>query len=270
MVELAYVWVGLVGGGEVGRGWASGARGPGRALVGLDGPGWAWVGCSDVGGLCACRRGPARVGPVFTLVGGSAWGPAMRSSRLRRALHATCPAPHRAAPHPGRGAREQHGQLRGVRPTPGAGRAGGAAWSTCLDHMTGHHRCGRRSGRAPPEGTGIYRGQRLGRGLPFARGPCAGGRSGVWAGLGPRGGAGADSDGGGDRDTGPDPDARAGTATGSAPGTECGPSVPWTRPPAPAGRCGNDEGDPAHVVRGTGSPVVLVGDTGIEPVTSSV
>lgn len=47
----------------------------------------------------------------------------------------------------------------------------------------------------------------------------------MWAGLGPRGGAGADSDGGGDRDSGSDPDARAGTATGSATGTECGPSV---------------------------------------------
>lgn len=153
---------------------------------------------------------------------------------------------------------------------PGAGRAGGAAWSTCLDHMTGHHRCGRRSGRAPPEGTGVYRGQRPGRGLPLARSPCAGGRSEVWAGPGPRGGAGVDSDGGGDRDSSSDPDARTGTATGSATGTECGPSLPWTRSPAPAGRCGNDEGDPAHVVRGTGSPVVLVGDTGIEPVTSSV
>jgi hypothetical protein len=78
MVELAYAWVGLVGGEGVGFG----ARGAGRALVGLGGPGGAGrtrAGCAE-GGWSASRWRLARIGPVFALVGASVRGGCVRDA----------------------------------------------------------------------------------------------------------------------------------------------------------------------------------------------
>lgn len=228
--------MGGIGGGVERRagGGLRGLGGPGWALVGLDGPGRVvptWGG--------SCRRGRLVRVPTAArsrwsgIRPGRRGGAGARDAGFKTPQGSACNMPGTAprripAPVPASGADSR----AAVRPAPGAGRASGAVWSTWLDPITGHRRCGRRSGRAPPGGTGIYRGQRLGRGLPLAWSPCAGGGSGVWAGLGPRGGAGADSDGGRDRDSGSDPDARTGTATGSATGTECAPPAPWARPPA--------------------------------------
>lgn len=219
-VELAYVRVGMVGGGAVGRGGL-------RGLGGLDGLGRterACAGRADAGGWWASWWWRACVGPVFALVGGSASGPATLSSdaEFKVSQGSACNMPG-AAPRRIPAAVRASGadSCATVRPTPGAGGARGVAWSTWLRRRAGHLRT-------------IYRGQRLGE---VCRSPGVRVRR-VFGGVGGAGtdrGAGADSDGGRDPDPGCDPDPRAGTAAGSATGTECGPSVPWAPSPAPCG-----------------------------------
>ncbi len=212
MVELAYAWVGLVGGGEAGRGWvgfggSGGWTGPGRS-------GRVQAGCAEVGGLYPCgrlvdvtraarsRRSGVRPGRRVgagasrdadrlmrvPTAARSRWSgvrpgrcggrPAMRSSDAgfktsQGSACNVCPAPRRVASWR-RCSRAARTGCAAVRPTPGAGGASGAAWSTWPHHMAGHHRCegGGRAGRHLG-GTGVYRGQRLGRGLPLALSPCA-------------------------------------------------------------------------------------------------
>lgn len=158
------VRVGGVGGGWRGGpgGGFRGLGGDGRALVGLNAPGrvvptraadvrldGGWLGlvrCSPWSagrrgggrlamrdGWCAPRQRLASTGPAFTPVGEAARGP--RCGVQDFPGHCMQRARHRAAPHPGGGAREQRGRLRGG-PADARRRTGERSR---VVHMTGPH-----------------------------------------------------------------------------------------------------------------------------------